>query len=94
MNQIYISDSEMNALAITAAAGNITIKDIVGAACWNFAKHEDGIKHHCLREVWCEPPTSGIPPRPRRTLKEKLHALARRFFSAFSAEGVAQEGQE
>src|SRR5262249_13338290 len=90
-HQIHVSDSEMQVLAFTAAAGNFSGEDLVGAAAWQFAEQDEGYKEHCLREVWFRPPRP-LEARPRRQpLREKLYGLARRFLSAFGPDAPGQE---
>jgi hypothetical protein len=83
-HEVHVSDSDMEALATTAALGNFAVEDLVGAAAWAFAGQDEDFKEYYIRTICFQ--GSAAPPRPlprRRSLREKLHGLARRLVSVF-----------
>ena len=84
-NVIYLSDDQLQALAVTAAAGNFSLEDLVAVAAWAFAREEESFKNYYIREVWCKNASLRPETRQRRSsMKEKLHGLARCIGSFFS----------
>jgi hypothetical protein len=74
----------MEVLATTAALGSFAVEDLVGAAAWAFAGQDDDFKEYYIRAICFRGPAAPRRPRPRRrSLREKLHGLARRFVSLF-----------
>jgi hypothetical protein len=72
----------MQVLAATAALGDFAVEDLVGAAAWAFAGQDEDFKEYYIRAICFQ----GLAARPRprrRSLREKLHDLARRFVSIF-----------
>jgi hypothetical protein len=59
-NQIHIPAAEMEVLARTAALGDFTLEDLVGAAAWAFEQHEDNFKNYYVRGLWLDG-DSGAP---------------------------------
>jgi hypothetical protein len=57
-NQIHVSDSEMEALATTAAVGGFAVEEAVGAAIGAFAGQEEAFKENYLRATWLAPQTT------------------------------------
>ena len=83
-NQLYVSESEMGALAATAWLGNFSAEDLVTTAAWAFAQQDETFKQHHTRERCLRDPARQRATRPRRrTLKETLHELVRRVYSLF-----------
>jgi hypothetical protein len=83
-NLIYISDAEMQALAVTAAMGNFGLEELVGTAAWALARREEALRDACIRAFLYQNhvPRPAKPARGK-TIWERLHGLARRIHSLF-----------
>jgi hypothetical protein len=83
-NLIYVSDAEMQALAETASVGQFGLEHLVGTAAWVMAHHDQSLRDSCVRAfMYQNSAARPATPARRKTVKEKLHGLARRIHSFF-----------
>jgi hypothetical protein len=74
----------MEALTVTAALGNFRLEDLVATAAWALARNEGAFKDSWVRNfVYRGNAARPSAPAWRRTVREKLHGLARRIRSLF-----------